>query len=105
MFTLKNIERVFAILIILLIAAGSLRYCHLDRQKEAAKQEASLQTGRADAAEEYSSGLRTIIIEREASDARVQQALEANPEYSGQPVPSDVADLLRHPSGSTRAVP
>lgn len=105
MFTIRNIERVIAVLIILLIAAGSLRYCYLDSQKEQAKQQAALSEGRADAAEEYSSGLKTIIIEREASDARVQQVLEANPEYSGQPVPRDVADLLRHPSGSTRAVP
>ena len=93
-----------AVLIITLLALSGWAY-YRDVQADRAQRDAMLQTSRADAAETYNAGFRTVVIERERNNERVQEVLKDNEEWSSGSVPSDVADLLRHDSGTGRAVP
>lgn len=62
-------------------------------------------SGDAKAAGVYIDAYKRVEKQRSATDAKVESTLEANGDWADAPVPDDVADLLRHPTGSTSAVP
>lgn len=65
----------------------------------------STASGDASAATTYASGIRTIYRDKETRDVDVEAVLEAHPVWRDEPLPDAAADLLRHSSGATRAVP
>lgn len=53
----------------------------------------------------YTVERKRIDKQREVKNGEVEAVLQARSDWSDAPVPDDVADILRHPSGTTRAVP
>lgn len=92
-----------ALLALILGLAGYSWYEHhrVDNKQE------SLQsaTGDAYAHETYATGYKKVVEQRKTDEQEVRAVLARNPEWSDDVVPDDVADLLRHDSGSTSAVP
>ena len=72
---------------------------------ERAQGQASVATGDARAATTHRDAHQRIATERKTDEAHTEAVLTANPEWSEQPVPSDVADILRDPARSTERVP
>lgn len=91
------------LLVVVLIYAGYSKY--QSWRAESIKEDAQHYAGNAKAHEVAAVEYRTIITERKKADEALDRALERNPEWADEPVPSDVADLLRHDSGAARAVP
>lgn len=61
--------------------------------------------GDASAATEYIKVYRDVTEQRRKKDAQVESVLGDNRAWADEPVPDDVADLLRNAEGTTRAVP
>ena len=84
-----------------LVLALSVQTKRLDSASSAAA------TASADSAAHKTAATEVVTIykDKEKANAALDNAIRSNPEWSNQPVPDAVLDLLRHDSGSTRAVP
>lgn len=91
--------------LLLAVLAWAIYGKYQSSRAESFKEDAQQYAGNAKAHEVAAVEYRTIITERKKADEDLDRALERNPEWADGPVPSDVADLLRHDSGSARAVP
>ncbi|AHB12198.1 Rz-like spanin [Xylella phage Prado] len=87
---------------VILLSAYSL---HLRNSRANVQQDYQQASGNASAATTAAKELKTVVIEKENAHAALDQALARSPEWADEPVPADVADLLRHDTGSARAVP
>lgn len=101
----RKLEVLFAALLILAcVVLGASNY-YLQTRKASTERSYHQASGNAYAADAEAQELRIIYTEKEKAYEELGKALERNPEWSTEPVPADVADLLRHDSGATRAVP
>ena len=100
-----KVELAVAAVLLAAIAALSTYSWYLHTTKAKAKGEVSLQSARAEAGAVYSAGAKALIHDKEQSDAQIREVIRSNPVWADEPLPDDAAALLRHPSGSARAVP
>lgn len=100
-----KVELVVAAALLAVITALSAYSWYLHTTKAKAKEEVSLQSARAGAGAVYSAGAKVLIHDKEQSDAQIREVIRSNPVWADEPLPDDAAVLLRHPSGSARAVP
>ncbi|HDS1002004.1 TPA: hypothetical protein QDZ36_002530 [Stenotrophomonas maltophilia] len=101
----RDIERGLAgLLLIVAIGLGAFAWFNAKRVEQAQQQ---YQHAAADAraGTVYTVERKSIDRQREVKNAEVETALRGHSEWADAPVPDDVADILRHSSGSTRAVP
>lgn len=90
------------LLAVLLLSAYSM---HLRNSRANVQQDYQQASGNASAGTTAARELKTVVIEKEEAHAALNSALEANRTWAAEPVPDDVAALLRHHSGASRAVP
>lgn len=69
---------------------------NLNRQIAALKAANASAQANQRAAETWLSGNKALTIERKESDDVTEQVLASNPDWADQPVPDDVASLLRN---------
>lgn len=89
------------VLVVALAGYGWYQGKRADAQQVAAQ----VATGDARAATVYVTAHKAAIQSKEKKDAETAAVLARNVEWADAPLPGDVADLLRHPTGTTRAVP
>mgnify|MGYP003409105269 CR=1 FL=1 len=100
--SLKTYLRLGVLALILLLAGyGWYQKGRADRAKDANKE----LSADAAAGTTFGSEVGKIYKEKKVDDQRTEAVLARNPEWSSQPIPPDVADLLRHPTGAAQAVP
>lgn len=101
----RDIERGLAGLL-LLVAMGLGAFAWFNAQRvEHVQQQYQHAAADARAGTVYTVERKSIDKQREVKNAEVEAVLQARSDWSDGPVPDDVADILRHSSGSTRAVP
>lgn len=98
-------RHIIGILLIIAVVALSFSSCSQRNRAERAEKAYYQQSGNASAYEEHSRGVTAVYQERTNAQDTATEVLEAHPEWSGEPIPPDVADLLRHSTGASRAVP
>lgn len=86
------------LLAIILILCG--RYAYYNWKSESLEAKNDVLTSDASADKAYVRKYRAVIIERETKDAQVDRALQRNRDWADEPLPDDVADLLRDPAES-----
>lgn len=101
----RKLEIGLVVLLLLTIVGLGLWNYHLHNAKEDAQQSFQVANGNAEAHETAAKEFKIVVQQKEEAQHALDKAIEANPVWSAEPVPSDVADLLRNPSGSARAVP
>ena len=98
-------RHVVGIILVIVIVALSLSNCHYSNRANKAEGLYLQQSGNAAANRTHSEGVRTVIEERYQAHEKAEAVLEQHPEWSAQPLPPDVADLLRNDSNTSRSVP
>lgn len=102
---IRQAEAVLAGLFLLAIVLFGFHYKNLRDELADARQDSQFYAGNASAHRTAATEYKTIVVEKEKAHAKLDSALEAHPVWADEPVPDDVADLLRHDSGAARAVP
>lgn len=98
-------RHIIGILLVLAVVGLSFSSCHLSNKVEKVERAYLQQSGNASAYEEHSRGIRAVTQERIHAQDEATTVLEAHPEWSSAPLPDDVGNLLRHDSGTSRAIP
>ena len=105
MYFVRNVQLLFGGLLLAVVLFLGFRAYLADRRATTAQENYQAAAGDAQAATVYVQAHKEVQQQRRVKDEQVEKVLSAHAEWDDQPVPDDVADLLRHPSGSTRAVP
>lgn len=98
-------RHIVGILLVIAMAALSFQSCSLGNKIARVEKQYMQASGNASAYQAHSQGVRTVYQERTNAQDEAEAVLEANPQWSGSPLPPDVADLLRHDTNASRAVP
>ena len=98
-------RHIVGILLVIAVVVLSFSSCHYSDKAAKAETRYLQQSGSASAHRAYSEGVRTVIQERHNAQDQATKVLQAVPEWSDERLPPDVADLLRHDSNASRAVP
>lgn len=101
----RDLERILAagLLVLVILLAGNAWL--QNKRTQAAQENYQAAAGDARAATVYVTAHKAVQKQREVKNVEVERALAESPEWAAGPVPDDVAGLLRHPSGTTTAVP
>lgn len=91
----RNVEFFLGAVVIaaVLTLSGYAYYQH--RASDRLQEDNQLLSGDAKAAATYAREYKKVVAAETKANEQLDEALEANPEWSEQPVPDDVADLLR----------
>ena len=88
-----------AILLVMVLIFGG-RYAYMKWNTERLESKNDVLTSDAEADKVYVREYKTVVEQREAKDAQVERALQRNRSWADEPLPDDVADLLRDPAES-----
>lgn len=89
-----------AILLVVVLIFGG-RYAYMKWNTERLESKNDVLTSDAEADKVYVREYKTVVEQREIKDAQVERALQRNQSWADEPLPDDVADLLRDPAEST----
>lgn len=92
----RKAEAIVGLLVILAVLALSVYVYTLRAAHKNATSANQALSGDAAAATTYTRAYKKVIAEEKKDNERMDEALAANPAWSEQPVPDDVADLLRY---------
>jgi hypothetical protein len=101
MFTFRKSEAILGALILLTVLVLCGRYAYMNWKASSLETKNDVLTSDAQADTTYVREYKTVITERETKDAQVDAALQRNGDWADEPLPDDVADLLRDPAEST----
>ncbi|WP_155616047.1 hypothetical protein [Xanthomonas translucens] len=105
MYIVRNIQLLLGGLLLALVLFLGFRAYLADRRATQAQENYQAAAGDAQAATVYVQAHKEVVKQRRVKDEQVEKVLSANAAWDSEPVPDDVGQLLRHPSGATRAVP
>lgn len=86
------------LLVVVLFFGG--RYVYMKWNTERLESKNDVLTSDAAADKVYVREYKTVVEQRETKDAQVERALQRNRSWADEPLPDDVADLLRDPAES-----
>ena len=98
----RKAELILGSILLLAILALCGRYAYMNWKSESLEAKNDVLSSDAAADTVYVREYKTVITERETKDAQVEDALGRNRDWADEPLPDDVADLLRDPA---RAAP
>lgn len=101
----RKLELLLAALLLGAVAFLGVRVWLASNRADTAQDNYHAAAGDASAATEYIKVYRDVTEQRRKKDAQVETVLGGNRVWADEPVPDDVADLLRNAEGTTRAVP
>lgn len=102
---IRKLEYLFLfVLIVCLVLMGWRNHSLSNRVNELQTKQAPV-VATAKAATTKATAVQDAYTERDKSNALLHAALEANPTYSAEPVPADIAARLRSPDGTAERVP
>lgn len=105
MYIARKLELLFGgLLLVCVLALGGKAWID-SKRLDAVQESYQAASGDARAATVYVEAYKEVAEQRRKKDAQVESVLESNRVWADEPVPDDVADLLRHPTGTARAVP
>lgn len=96
----SKFELILGTLIFVIILSLCGRYAYMSWKSENLETKNDVLTSDAAADTVYVREYKTIVTERDTKDAQVEDALERNRDWAEQPLPDDVADLLRDPAAT-----
>jgi Tfp pilus assembly protein PilO len=99
----KRIVATLGVLLVLSVVISTGMYVHYLKGKvDKLEERATTSESNHKAAEAWRKGHIDLVRERKEVDTNVEQVLEDAPEWSDEPVPSAVADLLRERTSTER---
>lgn len=101
----RDIERALAGVLLALVVCLAAYAWWQGQRLETVTQDYRQAAGDARAATVYVTAHKAAQKEKEAKNVEVEARLEEHRDWADAPVPDDVAGLLRHRTGTTRAVP
>lgn len=101
----RKLEMILAALLMGAVLLLGFRAWVESRRADTAQENYQAAAGDARAATVYVKAYKEVAEARRKKDAEVETVLGSEREWADAPVPVDVADLLRNPEGTTRAVP
>lgn len=96
----RQAELILGAILLSVILALCGRYAYMHLKSESLQAKNDLLTSDAASDQVYVREYKTIVTERETKDAQVEDALGRNREWADEPLPDDVADILRDPAES-----
>lgn len=97
----RKAELILGAILLSIILSLCGRYAYMNWKSESLEAKNDVLASDAAADTVYVREYKTVITERETKDAQVDEALGRNRDWSEQPLPDDVADLLRYPAAAT----
>lgn len=101
----RDAQRLLSAALFALVAALVVYGWYQGKRADARQEAVQVATGDARAATVYVTAHKEAIKEKGKKDAETTEVLARHSEWADAPLPDDVAGLLRHPTGTTRAVP
>ncbi|KOR44985.1 hypothetical protein ADT27_13385 [Xanthomonas oryzae] len=101
----KRIELIVGLALLMTVAVLAVQVTMARKHAARVQEQVFAVTAELSAEKQHSREVEKINKQREIKNAQVSTALEANPEWSADVLPDDVAAQLQHPSGTSRAVP
>lgn len=101
----RKLEIILAALLLAAVGILGFRVWVASHRADTAQENYQAAAGDARAATEYIKVYKEVAEQRRTKDAEVENALGEHRDWADEPVPVDVADLLRNAEGTTRAVP
>jgi hypothetical protein len=95
-----NVELILGAIILSVILFLCGRYVYMSWKSDSLEAQNDVLTSDAEADQVYVREYKTVITEREAKNEQVDRALERNRDWADEPLPDDVADILRDPAES-----
>ena len=96
----RQVNLVLGGLLLLAVVGLGLRYAYVSWRAESLETKNDVLTSDATADKTYVREYKTVIAEQEKTNAEVDRVLEEHRDWSEQPLPDDVADILRDPAES-----
>ena len=97
----SKFEMILGTLIFAVLLSFCGRYVYMNWKSANLEAKNDVLTSDAAADTVYVREYKTVITERETKDAQVEDALDRNRDWADEPLPDDVADLLRDPTEPT----
>jgi hypothetical protein len=97
----RKIELIIGATLLLVVLALCGRYAYMSHKSKSLETKNDVLTSDAAADAAYVREYKTVITERKTQDAQVENALDRNRDWADEPLPDDVADLLRDPASTT----
>lgn len=91
----NKVEMILGTLILAVILTLCGRYAFMNWKMNSLESKNDVLTSDAAADTVYVREYKTVVTERETKDAQVEDALGRNSGWADEPLPDDVADLLR----------
>lgn len=102
---LRKLELFIGLVLLVTVVVLSAQVWIARKSAAIEKEQVHVTTADLGAAEVHAQEMKIYYKQREIKNAQVNATIEANRDWAATELPSDVADQLRHSSGSTRAVP
>lgn len=101
----RKVELFIGGLLLITVVVLAVQVWVVRHRADVVKEEVHAVTADLGAAQVHAVEVQRIYIDKKVKDENVRQAIESNPDWAATELPTDVADQLRHSSGTERAVP